>query len=228
MLKPIVMFILMACITGLFAGQEITNPCAKNDDQCQFTTTTPDGVTFTLLTDKTRGSYITFKTASGETKPMQIDYIDHAKFYLTCPDLLEEIVPGFGNPTDSWFIDLKTHTLLNIVPDVFAVNCDKRVVAYENDTVHDGSLFVSPIANLYQVINLDSYIHTDQPYAVQRTNSHFDDQGNLAITYMRESGGPGTLIYTKTSITIPINYNDFVHSDQIDHSRSDDVSQLGN
>ena len=227
MLKPVVTFILMASITGLFAEQKITNPCAKRDDQCQFTTTTPDGITFTLLTDQAGGSYITFKAASGETKPMQIDYIDHAKFYLPCPDLLEETVPGFGNPTDSWFIDLKTQKLLNIVPDVFAINCEKRVVAYENDTVHDGSLFVSPLANLYQVINLDSYIHTDQPYAVQRANSHFDDQDNLAITYMRESGEPGTPIYSKTSITIPINYNGFVHSDQIDHSRSDDTSQLG-
>ena len=226
MIKQLFMVALMICAGTAVAEETLENPCAKIIGNCTFTVTSTDGATV-VFSSKTNGqSFVDFQSADrARTKP--IDDLYDSQLIWDCPDLLEQIRANPPGPPNSTFIDLKTKTVSDWVPAVFAINCEKRVVAYENDTVHEGSLFVSPLANLYQVINLDSYIHTDQPYAVQRANSHFDNQDNLAITYMRESGEPGTLMYTKTSITIPINYNGFVHSDQIDHSRSDDTSQLG-
>lgn len=221
MLKRIISPILIICVSCLFAGEKIANPCIKSETNCQFTVTTPQGVQFKLFIGKDKGGYISFITPQGESKPILTDYLYNSTFYLDCPDLLEQVRPSATLGSASTFIDLKNQSIASqFVPGVFAVNCAKRAVAYENDTVSDGSVFVSPLNQLYQVIRIDSQVQVDNFSEIRREESHFNPDGSLFVTYMLSDYSNNPPTYTKTTVTIPINYNGFVHSDAIDHSMS--------
>ena|ERR1700677_2698846 len=166
------------------ADQILADPCAQAKSSCQFTGTSPSGIPFKIWTDAEGNPSITILTSKGALQPITLDPLSQAKLVWSCPDLLEEITPHNGIAlTNSTFIDFKTNTALGIlIPQVFAVNCDRRVVAYENDTMMLGALFISPINNLYQVINIDHYVLTDIPNSIIRNQSYFDKNGDLVVT----------------------------------------------
>ena len=197
------------------ADQILADPCAQAKSSCQFTGTSPSGIPFKIWVDNQDNPYIKILASKGNSEPLLLDPLPQAKFVWSCPDLLEEITPNIGFAlTNSTFIDFKTNTALGtLIPQVFAVNCDKRVVAYENDTMLLGSLFISPINNLYKVINIDRYILVNQSNVIIRNQSYFDKNSNLVVTYPQASNAHDPfdfadktpVTYKNVTVTIPVN-----------------------
>ncbi len=204
-----------------FADQVLLNPCSKAKGVCEFSGVSPTGIPFKLWNDAQDNTYIKLSPPGKQPKTFTlVDITD--TFAWTCPDILEEISPG-GGEVDSFFTDFTNEKLYDGVPNVFAVNCQKKVVAYENDTMMGwlGDFFISPLNDLHQVIMLDKDIDiSDYPFQPLRSKSYFDSDNNLVLTYISNSPNLPThnssLPSKEVTIKIPVNYNDFVYSHAID------------